>query len=72
MTQFDVYDFLVKNQGKEFTTKQVSEAVGICRNTVALNCKKICKIKGFNRTPTYKIGAIEYVYGYKVKKCKKN
>lgn len=71
MAQAEVHDFLVQNPGKQFTSGEIAHAIGMCRNTTALNCMKVAKLKHFSREKTIKIRYVEYLYGYKVKKCKK-
>ncbi len=43
MGQQEVYDFLKNNKGKWFTSRQISEALGISIGSVTMSLKKLRK-----------------------------
>ena len=63
MGQQEVYDFLVKNKGKWFTSREISERLGVSIGSVTMSLKKLRKTNiikyrntGKRNTYQYKVG----------------
>ena len=63
MGQQEVYDFLCKNKGKWFTSREISEKLGVSIGSVTMSLKKLRKTNiikykntGKRNTFIYKVG----------------
>ncbi|MCF7871423.1 winged helix-turn-helix domain-containing protein [Candidatus Woesearchaeota archaeon] len=59
MGQQEVYDFLCKNKGKWFTSREISDALGVSIGSVTMSLKKlrktnIIKYKNTGKRNTYR------------------
>ncbi|MCF7900966.1 winged helix-turn-helix domain-containing protein [Candidatus Woesearchaeota archaeon] len=59
MGQQEVYDFLCKNKGKWFTSRDISDALGVSIGSVTMSLKKlrktnIIKYKNTGKRNTYR------------------
>ncbi len=64
MGQQEVYDFLCKNKNKWFTSREISDSLGISIGSVTMSLKKLRKTNiikykstGKRNTFTYKVGS---------------
>ncbi|PIN81407.1 hypothetical protein COV13_01145 [Candidatus Woesearchaeota archaeon CG10_big_fil_rev_8_21_14_0_10_32_9] len=62
MGQQEVYDFLCKNKNKWFTSKEISEALGVSIGSVTMSLKKLRKTNIIK----YKNTGKRNTYSYKV------
>jgi len=45
MGQYEIYNFLLKNKGKWFTTKELAEKLGLNTTTISYNIRQLLKWK---------------------------
>jgi len=62
MGQQEVYDFLCKNKNKWYTSKEISEALGVSIGSVTMSLKKLRKTNIIK----YKNTGKRNTYSYKV------
>lgn len=62
MGQQEVYDFLLKNKDEWFTSKDISEALGVSIGSVTMSLKKLRKTNLVN----YKNSGKRNTYWYRV------
>lgn len=60
MGQQEVYDFLKKNKSKWFTSKDISEALGVSIGSVTMSLKKLRKTNIIKYTNTGKRNTFKY------------
>lgn len=64
MGQQEVYDFMKKNKGKWFTSRQISEKLDISMGSVTMSLKKLRK----SNMIQYRITSKKNMYEYKFKR----
>ncbi len=60
MGQQEVYDFLTKNKGKWFTSREISEKLGVSIGSVTMSLKKLRKTNLIKYKNTGKRNTYEY------------
>ena len=60
--QQEVYDFLKSNKGKWFTSREISDKLGICIGSVTMSLKKLRKSNIIDYQNTGKRNMFEYRY----------
>lgn len=60
MGQQEVYDFLTKNKGKWFTSRDISEQLGVSIGSVTMSLKKLRKTNLIKYKNTGKRNTYEY------------